>query len=462
MAARPDLRSLSRRATLPFLVLAAAVWAWTAWAGHQRPGPDLYPFLKKAWPDADFRERPSGGFTVSRRGEALGAAAAASADGYGGPITVVVGMGPDGRIASVALHEYRDTPDLLKSTRRLLVPLLGKRQGDPFRLGEDVDGITGATFSSRGIVEAAGAAVAVLAERGAAPGTRAPAVGFGAPETTLLLLFALAAFGRHRRSLSARARSLLRTLVLLASLATLGFLFDRPWVIAFPIRLLAGDWPAWQTHLYGYLLLAGLLLIGFDHSGRGPYCPWICPFGAAQDLVGRLGGARRRRPGHALLFTWVKRLLLVGAVAVALVHRAPGAASYEVFGTLFRGAGTALQVGVLGFSLLVAVFVSRPWCHWLCPVDPLERGLAALRRRLVRLAGRAGAPAPPRGHPRLPVAAPLAPPRDPLRRARALAVTAVGLFCLALTLAHLADRFSRQSRGAQAGLLGETFVAARR
>ncbi len=461
MAARPGLRTLSRRATLPFLVLAALLWGWAWRAGHQRPAPDLYPFLKKSWPGADFRALPGGGFAVTRQGEAVGAAAAASADGYGGPITVAVGTAHDGRIASVALLEYRDTPDLMKSTRRLLEPLLGKRAGEPFRIGEDLDAVTGATYSSRGIVEATGAAVAAIAERGGAPGARAPVVEFGAAEATLLLLFALAAFGRHRRSLSARARSLLRSLTLLASLATLGFLFDRPWVIAFPIRLLAFDWPAWQTHLYGYLLLALLLLVGFDRSGRGPYCPWICPFGAAQDLAGRLGGARRRRPGHPLLFTWVKRLLLVAAVALALVHHAPGAASYEVFGTLFRGAGTPYQIGALVFALLVAVFVGRPYCHWLCPVDPLERGLAAVRRRLVRFAGRAGAPAPPRSHPRLQVVA-AAPARDPLRRARGVAVAAVGLFCLALTIAHLADRFSRQSRGAQAGLLGETFVAAPR
>jgi hypothetical protein len=51
-------------------------------------------------------------------------------------------------------------------------------------------------------------------------------------------------------------------------------------------------------------------------------------------------------------------------------------------------------------------------------------------------------------------------PRDPLRRARNAVVTLVGLLCLALVAAHLGDRFSRLSRGTQAGLLVETFVGA--
>ncbi len=445
MAARLDWPELSRRATLPFLALVALAWAFAWHLGSQRPEPDLYPFLKRCWPGADFRPLAGGRFEVRRQGETLGFAAAGSAGGYGGPITLAVATDPEGRIARVALLEYRDTPDLMRSSRRLLESLLGKRWGEPFRVGADVDGITGATFSSRGIVEAAGAAVSAIGERSARAGARP--VDFGAAEATLVLLFALAGYGRHNRRLPARRRSLLRGATLLLSLATLGFLFDRPWVIAFPLRLLAGDWPPWQTHLYGYLLLCGLLFV-FDRSGRGPWCPWICPFGAAQDLAGRLTGARRRRMPAGLTFTWVKRLLVAVAVALGLAYRAPGAASYEVFGALFRGNGTGFQISILVLVLLVALFVGRPFCHWLCPVDPLERGLAAVRRRLLGHA----APPRPRGRVLLPVvAASEPPPRDPLRRARNALVTAIGLVCLALVVAHLGDRFARQSRGAQAG-----------
>jgi NosR/NirI family nitrous oxide reductase transcriptional regulator len=50
------------------------------------------------------------------------------------------------------------------------------------------------------------------------------------------------------------------------------------------------------------VLLAGTLL-AFDRTGKNPYCPWVCPFGAAQDVIGLVGGARRRRLPSALLFT---------------------------------------------------------------------------------------------------------------------------------------------------------------
>lgn len=129
-------------------------------------------------------------------------------------------------------------------------------------------------------------------------------------------------------------------------------------MIAFPVRLLAGDFPSWRTHLYWYLLL-GSLLFASSRTGRNPYCPWICPFGAAQDVIGLPLGARRRRIPHALLFAWVKGALLWLAVFLGLLYRSPGGASYEVFAMLFRLSGTGFQAAILVIVLLAALLFSR-------------------------------------------------------------------------------------------------------
>ena len=248
----------------------------------------------------------------------------------------------------------------MRGATKLLGSLLDKSPADGFEVGHDVDAVTGATFSSRGIALAAQEAARTVAERGMARSTGARArVQLGAPEIVLVLLFLAGAVGRNRPGLRPRTRKLLRAGTLLASLATIGFLWNRPWVIAFPTRLLAGDWPSWTTHLYWYILLAGLLL-AFSRTGRNPYCPWICPFGAAQDVIGLVGGARKRRLPSALLFTWVKRVLLWLAVLLGLLYRAPGATSYEVFAAFFRLSGTGFQYAILALVLVTAVFVSRP------------------------------------------------------------------------------------------------------
>ena len=456
MFRRIDWHELSRRAGVPFLVFALATWGLAWHLGAQRPEPDLYPFLKKSWPGADFVPLPAGGFEVRRQGQVVGYATSGTESGYSGPITMAVGLAPDGRIRSVAILEYRDTPDLMKRVQRLLRSLLGKTHSDPFEVGRDVDAISGATFSSRGLVRASMTAAQAIAERGMPRARYSEPVAFGAPEIALVALLAVSAAGRNRPRLSASTRKALRAGTLLVSLVTMGFLYNRPWVIAFPIRLLSGDLPPWQSHFYWYLLF-GWLLLTFSRSGKNPYCPWVCPFGAAQDVIGLLGGARHRRIPSALLFLWVKRVLLWLAVLLGLLYRSPGAASYEVFAAFFRLKGTSFQMAILVFTVLVAVFVSRPFCNWVCPVDTTEQIARYVRVRLLRLAGRH--PAPRERRPiMLPMARVTEGATDPLRRVRNLLLTAIGLLCAMLVLGHFHAGFSGASLGAQENLMGDTFV----
>jgi uncharacterized protein with FMN-binding domain len=453
-----DWREVSRRAGPGFLALVVASWAWAAHRGAERPQPDLYPFLKRAWPGADYAPLRGGSFEVSRTGRRLGWAAAGTASGYATPLTVAVGTGADGRIRAVALLEYGDTPALMRNARPFLHSLLGKRASDAFEVGRDVDAVTGATFSSRGLALAAAQATRALDEGGAARSPARAGVAFGAAEVCLLLLIALGAVGRNRPSLPARVRRVLRVVALAGSLVTIGFLFDRPWVIAFPTRLLAGDWPSWHSHLYWYLLL-GSLLLAFSRNGRNAYCPWICPFGAAQDVVGIPLGARRRGVPHALLFTWLKRLLLWLAVLLGLLYGSPGAASYEVFAALFRLNGTGFQFALLAIVLAAALFVSRPFCGWVCPVDTTEQLARVVRVRALRLAGVGASPPPPRRPVFLVVAAEDGRPSVPVfRRLRNGLLTAAGLACALLVLGHLHERLGGSARPSPENLLSATFV----
>jgi NosR/NirI family nitrous oxide reductase transcriptional regulator len=458
LAQRIDWHELGRRAGRPFLAFILLTWAWAWKAGLDRPAPDLHPFLKRTWPGARYTPLPGGAFEVERDTLTVGYAAPGTAAGYAGPLTVAVGTSPGGRILSLAILEYGDTPDLMRGAKDLLASLLDKHPADAFEVGGDVDAVTGATFSSRGLALAAREATRTVAERGRIRSTGARArPQVGAPEIVLILLLVAGAVGRNRPGLRPRTRQLLRSGTLLVSLATIGFLWNRPWVIAFLTRLLAGDWPSWTTHLYWYLLLAGVLL-AFNRTGKSPYCPWVCPFGGAQDVIGLVGNARRRRMPSALLFTWVKRVLLWLAVLLGLLHRAPGATSYEVFAAFFRLSGSGFQFAILGLVLVTALFVSRPFCHWVCPVDTAERAARHLRLLALR---RLGGPGLPRARrPLLLLVGPaLAPPVPVFRRLRNGLLTVAGLLCAFLVLGHFHERLSAQGRGAQEGLLDKTFVS---
>jgi uncharacterized protein with FMN-binding domain len=229
VARRIDWHELGHRAGPPFLAFALVTWAWAWRVGALRPAPDLYPFLKRAWPRAQYGPLPGGAFEVKRDGETIGYAAPGTASGYSGPLTLAVGTSPEGRIRALAVLEYGDTPDLMRGASKLLGSLLDRGPADGFEVGRDVDAVTGATFSSRGLALAAQQAARTAAERGVArsTGTRAR-VRPGAPEIVLVLLLLAGAVGRNRPALGPRTRRLLRAGTLLTGLATIGFLWNRP------------------------------------------------------------------------------------------------------------------------------------------------------------------------------------------------------------------------------------------
>ena len=69
---RIDWHELSRRAGPAFLAFVLLTWAWAWKAGAGRPAPDLVPFLKRAWPGAQYAPLPGGAFEVKRDGQTIG------------------------------------------------------------------------------------------------------------------------------------------------------------------------------------------------------------------------------------------------------------------------------------------------------------------------------------------------------------------------------------------------------
>jgi NosR/NirI family transcriptional regulator, nitrous oxide reductase regulator len=63
-----------------------------------------------------------------------------------------------------------------------------------------------------------------------------------------------------------------------------------------------------------------------------------------------------------------------------LALRQPGVASYEPFATLFDFQGTAVRWAFLLIIVLASLAIYRPFCNYLCPLDPVVDFIAVARR----------------------------------------------------------------------------------
>lgn len=132
-----------------------------------------------------------------------------------------------------------------------------------------------------------------------------------------------------------------------------------------------------------YFAIFALPIIAALFFGR-IFCGGVCPLGALQELL----FFKRVKVNATLDLTL--RLLPYFVLAVAIVFASVGgtffACAYDPFVPLFRRAGTLPLAVFCGLMLILSVFISRPYCKYLCPYSVLLKFASYLSSRRVKIA----------------------------------------------------------------------------
>lgn len=302
--------------------------------------------------------------------------------GYGGPLEVAVLVDTSIIIQNLIITSHNETPSYVTKVLRneFQWQIIDKSYKDDFILQMDLNAVSGATYTSRAIAEAAREACQSIAEKQIGfqlPDPIVHSIKFGSPEILLILLYALSLFGTYSKI---RWKKSLRWGIMIVSLITLGFWLCIPLSLFKINSFLLGYWPNWHTGMYWYLLFGGGLLTLLLTNKR-VYCSWICPFGAAQNCLGFLGKAKNRLKGRIGNITqWIQRALAFVAIATALYFRNPGTLNFEIFGTFFKLTGSTVLFLLCAVYVLSAMFTKTPYCRSLCPVTPIEEFILMLKK----------------------------------------------------------------------------------
>jgi len=366
------------------LVLSLLVGAWLY--GHFSGGYNVLAHVADVLHEAE-NIHVEGNLYRGVRADAstAGYASVGRGSGYGGPVEVLVGVTSDGVITGLKVLENRESPGFFRllEGQQYFGQFLGRHVDDPIRLGTDIDAISGATMSCAGVATGVREALRTVSEEGL--GRKMPrekrVVKFGMPEVSLISLFLVALASERIRD--PRWRKRMRWGTLLSGMVVIGFVYTAPITIAHVITLLNGRWPDPFVNLYWYLLVAGVLVLTLTR-GRSPYCFHFCPFGAYQEMLGMLTGAKPYRPKQLHRFAvGVQRALAVAAIAIGLALRHPGAASYEPFATIFDLRGSTFQWLLLALVTAASFIVLRPFCAYVCPVHAVVDTLKTIRQRVI-------------------------------------------------------------------------------
>ena len=354
----------------------------------------------KALKNDTLEVTPDGAFVVNTK------TLAKDVQGYGGPVPLKIHI-KDGRVAAVEAEPNAESPDFFNRAKELLNHWQGKSVDEA--MSEEVDAVSGATFSSRAIIANMQRGLAYAKQHGqwgedgsvgaadtsashivgsedgsvGALETSAPPIVGGedgsvgaletsAPPIVALIVVLLGAvvplFYNNRR---------LHLVQLAVNVVVLGLWTGTFVSYTLFLRIFSGGVSLSAIGAFAAPLLMLIVALIYPLAGRsGHYCANICPFGSAQELAGKLSRRKLRITPRVLKLLSVLRNLLWGVLmALLLTGTCTAWIDYELFTAFLYSSASVWVIVLAALFLVLSVWVPRPYCRFVCPTGALVKSV---------------------------------------------------------------------------------------
>ena len=290
--------------------------------------------------------------------------------GYGGKVPVLLAVDKTGKIKGSYLLENSESEEFLEYIYES--ELLQKWNSLTLEEAAEakVDGVSGATETAdairHGVQQTAALYVGAQAK---------PLIDFMkiAHSVLFVLLVVVALLMTYKSGLKKW-----RWVYLIAVLAIMGLLTKKMLSLEMLNGWLVNGFP-WRTNWESIVLLALAVFMPMLSKPKF-YCNYLCPMGAAQELVGKISPVKKKNLNIRFAKVKIREVYLSLIWMAVLLGFLPSLAKFEPF-LFFSLRVSGYFFIVFGAVMLVAsFFYNRPWCS-LCPTGCLLDTLAPVKNK---------------------------------------------------------------------------------
>lgn len=287
--------------------------------------------------------------------------------GYGGELTVGSVFLPDGKVQSISLLSSKETSSYFDKVVEEKLPegLLGNSIEHLL----EYDAISGATLTSQAYVHAVNQSADLIREQlyGKRLVSDSSILDYLKWLDFAAIIFFMSAVWINRSRSVYKAK--FNAGLLFGSTILFGFHSASLYSSSTMGGLIFGSWISGVANYTPFILL--ILSVGYIlYYNRNIYCQSLCPFGAVQQCLAKVGNAKSSPIRHQF-FIWFPRVLLLTTLCMGAYFRSPAEFIYEPFGIAFGMIGGMYLFVLTVMILLTSLVVRRPWCQSLCPINAM-------------------------------------------------------------------------------------------
>jgi Na+-translocating ferredoxin:NAD+ oxidoreductase RnfG subunit len=284
--------------------------------------------------------------------------------GYAGKVPVLIVIDNKEEIKAVKLLANYETPHFIRKINKKDFFSSWNTMSVNEALGADVDMVSGASMTTRAVSKGVQLRLAKYLEmvqlESAFPWSKL--IAFAA--SMFVLVFALLSF------CIPKSFAKKRIFLLIASVIILGFWQGELISLALMYGWLINGIPVLAKVLMLIMLSLAFVLPLF--MNKSFYCAHVCPYGAAQELMGKLNKKKFKIPSKLIkCLKYIKMVFFYAIVLAVILKFEFDLASLEPFSAFLVSVASPMVIVLATVFLIISIFVPKAWCNYFCPTGYL-------------------------------------------------------------------------------------------